>query len=199
MNEKGLLMIISGPSGSGKGTVVDELIKDENFVISVSATTRSPRDYEEDGVHYFFKTVDEFGDMINDGELLEWAAFCGNYYGTPKTYVEKMLEAGKNVILEIEVQGAQQITEMYPESVSIFLMPPSKEELLRRLTGRGTEDEITIERRIQRASEEVELLPNYKFVVINDEVEKAVEKIKVIAESEKMRSIRYENMVEAFK
>jgi len=199
MNEKGLLMIISGPSGSGKGTVVDELIKDENFVISVSATTRAPRDYEEDGVHYFFKTVDEFGDMINDGELLEWAAFCGNYYGTPKTYVEKMLEAGKNVILEIEVQGAQQITEMYPESVSIFLMPPSKEELLRRLTGRGTEDEITIERRIQRASEEVELLPNYKFVVINDEVEKAVEKIKVIAESEKMRSIRYENMVEAFK
>jgi len=199
MNKKGLLMIISGPSGSGKGTVVDELIKDENFVISVSATTRSPRDYEEDGVHYFFKTVDEFGDMINDGELLEWAAFCGNYYGTPKTYVEKMLEAGKNVILEIEVQGAQQITEMYPESVSIFLMPPSKEELLRRLTGRGTEDEITIERRIQRASEEVELLPNYKFVVINDEVEKAVEKIKVIAESEKMRSIRYENMVEAFK
>jgi len=199
MIKKGLLMIISGPSGSGKGTVVDELIKDENFVISVSATTRAPRDYEEDGVHYFFKTVDEFGDMINDGELLEWAAFCGNYYGTPKTYVEKMLEAGKNVILEIEVQGAQQITEMYPESVSIFLMPPSKEELLRRLTGRGTEDEITIERRIQRASEEVELLPNYKFVVINDEVEKAVEKIKVIAESEKMRSIRYENMVEAFK
>ena len=199
MNKKGILMIISGPSGSGKGTVVEELIKDEKFVISVSATTRSPRDYEQDGVHYFFKTVDEFGDMINDGELLEWAAFCGNYYGTPKAYVEKMLDEGKNVILEIEVQGAQQIAEIYPESVSIFLMPPSKEELLRRLTGRGTEDEITIERRIQRASEEVLLLPNYNFVVINDKVENAVEKIKMIAESEKMRSARFENMVEAFK
>jgi len=137
--------------------------------------------------------------MINDGELLEWAAFCGNYYGTPKAYVEKMLEEGKNVILEIEVQGAQQIAEIYPEAVSIFLMPPSKEELLKRLTGRGTEDEITVERRIQRASEEVELLPSYKFVVINDEVKNAVEKIKVIAESEKMRSERYKNMVEAFK
>ncbi|MBR5468430.1 MAG: guanylate kinase [Firmicutes bacterium] len=199
MNKKGLLMIISGPSGSGKGTVVEELIKDENFVISVSATTRSPRDYEQDGVHYFFKTVDEFGDMINEGQLLEWAAFCGNYYGTPKAYVEKMLESGKNVILEIEVQGAQQIAEMYPEAVSVFLMPPSKEELIKRLTGRGTEDEITVERRIKRAEEEVELLPKYKFVVINDEVANAVEKIKMIAESEKMRSERYKNMVEAFK
>ena len=199
MNKKGLLMIISGPSGSGKGTVVEELIKDENFVISVSATTRSPRDYEQDGVHYFFKSVDEFGDMINEGQLLEWAAFCGNYYGTPKAYVEKMLNSGKNVILEIEVQGAQQIAEMYPEAVSVFLMPPSKEELIKRLTGRGTEDEITVERRIKRAEEEVELLPKYKFVVINDEVTNAVEKIKMIAESEKMRSERYKNMVEAFK
>ena len=103
MNEKGILMIISGPSGCGKGTVVSELVKNDDFVISISATTRAPRDYEEEGVHYFFKTVDQFGDMINNGELLEWASFCGNYYGTPKAYVEKMLSEGKNVILEIVI------------------------------------------------------------------------------------------------
>lgn len=199
MNEKGILMIISGPSGCGKGTVVSQLIKDSDFTISISATTRDPRDYEKDGVHYFFKTVDEFGDMIDNGELLEWASFCGNYYGTPKAYVEKMLAAGKNVILEIEVQGAQQIAEIYPDAVSIFLMPPTKDELMKRLVGRGTEDEDTINRRIARASEEVKLLPKYNYVVINDVVENAAENIKLIAKTEKMKSARFENMVEEFK
>ncbi len=198
MNEKGILMIISGPSGCGKGTVVSELVKNDDFVISISATTRAPRDYEEEGVHYFVKTVDQFGDMINNGELLEWASFCGNYYGTPKAYVEKMLSEGKNVILEIEVQGALQIKEIFPDTVSIFLMPPTKEELLKRLTGRGTEDKDTINRRIQRASEEVKLLPQYDYVVINDTVEKAAENIKLIAKTEKMKSERFKNMVEAF-
>ena len=198
MNEKGILMIISGPSGCGKGTVVSELVKNDDFVISISATTRAPRDYEEEGVHYFFKTVDQFGDMINNGELLEWASFCGNYYGTPKAYVEKKLSEGKNVILEIEVQGALQIKEIFPDTVSIFLMPPTKEELLKRLTGRGTEDKDTINRRIQRASEEVKLLPQYDYVVINDTVEKAAENIKLIAKTEKMKSERFKNMVEAF-
>ena len=198
MNEKGILMVISGPSGSGKGTVVSCLTENTDFVISISATTRQPRDYEENGVHYFFKTLDEFGDMINNDELLEWASFCGNYYGTPKAYVEEKLAEGKNVILEIEVQGAHQIKKLYPEAALIFLVPPSKEELMDRLCGRGTEDEDTITRRLQRAEEEIKFLPDYDYVVINDYVDKAAEKIMDIAKSEKMRSYRYKNMVEAF-
>ncbi len=198
MNEKGILMVISGPSGSGKGTVVSCLTENTDFVISISATTRQPRDYEEDGVHYFFKSLDEFSDMINNDELLEWASFCGNYYGTPKAYVEQKLEEGKNVILEIEVQGAHQIKKLYPEAALIFLVPPSKEELMSRLCGRGTEDEETITRRLQRAEEEIKFLPDYDYVVINDYVDKAAEKIMDIAKSEKMRSYRYKNMVEAF-
>ncbi len=198
MNEKGILMVISGPSGSGKGTVVSCLTENTDFVISISATTRQPRDYEENGVHYFFKTLDEFGDMINNDELLEWASFCGNYYGTPKAYVEEKLAEGKNVILEIEVQGAHQIKKLYPEAALIFLVPPSKEELMDRLCGRGTEDEDTITRRLQRAEEEIKFLPDYDYVVVNDYVDKAAEKIMDIAKSEKMRSYRYKNMVEAF-
>lgn len=198
MNEKGILMVISGPSGSGKGTVVSCLTENTDFVISISATTRQPRDYEENGVHYFFKTLDEFGDMINNDELLEWASFCGNYYGTPKAYVEEKLAEGKNVILEIEVQGAHQIKKLYPEAALIFLVPPSKEELMNRLCGRGTEDEDTITRRLQRAEEEIKFLPDYDYVVVNDYVDKAAEKIMDIAKSEKMRSYRYKNMVEAF-
>ena len=198
MNEKGILMVISGPSGSGKGIVVSCLTENTDFVISISATTRQPRDYEENGVHYFFKTLDEFGDMINNDELLEWASFCGNYYGTPKAYVEEKLAEGKNVILEIEVQGAHQIKKLYPEAALIFLVPPSKEELMDRLCGRGTEDEDTITRRLQRAEEEIKFLPDYDYVVINDYVDKAAEKIMDIAKSEKMRSYRYKNMVEAF-
>ena len=198
MNEKGILMVISGPSGSGKGTVVSCLTENTDFVISISATTRQPRDYEENGVHYFFKSLDEFSDMINNDELLEWASFCGNYYGTPKAYVEQKLEEGKNVILEIEVQGAHQIKKLYPEAALIFLVPPSKEELMSRLCGRGTEDEETITRRLQRAEEEIKFLPDYDYVVVNDYVDKAAEKIMDIAKSEKMRSYRYKNMVEAF-
>ena len=199
MNKKGILMVISGPSGSGKGTVVSRLTENTDFVISISATTRQPRDYEENGVHYFFKTLDEFSDMINGDELLEWASFCGNYYGTPKAYVEEKLAEGKNVILEIEVQGAHQIKKLYPEAALIFLVPPSKEELMNRLCGRGTEDDDTITRRLQRAEEEIKFLPDYDYVVINDCVDVAAEKIVDIAKSEKMRSYRYKNMVEAFK
>ena len=195
---KGVLLIISGPSGSGKGTIVEQLVSELGYCVSISATTRNPRPNEKDGIHYFFKTKEKFEKMIDNGELLEHAAFCGNYYGTPKKYVEEQLESGKNIILEIEVQGALQIKEIFPDTVSIFLMPPTKEELLKRLTGRGTEDKDTINRRIQRATEEVKLLPQYDYVVINDTVEKAAENIKLIAKTEKMKSERFKNMVEAF-
>ena len=119
--KKGVLAIISGPSGSGKGTVVEKLVKEKNYALSISATTRKPRDYEVDGVHYFFRTKEEFLEMRDHGKLLEWAEFCGNFYGTPKEYVEEQLEIGKNVILEIEVQGALQVKKIYPSAVPIFL------------------------------------------------------------------------------
>ena len=140
MIEKGTLIIISGPSGSGKGTVVERLIDSMAYSLSISATTRRPRDYEKEGVHYFFKSDDEFKNMIENDELLEWAEFCGNYYGTPKEYVMGRLNEGKNVILEIEVLGASQVKEIFPEAVTVFLIPPDKEELKKRLIGRGTDD-----------------------------------------------------------
>ena len=199
MIEKGTLIIISGPSGSGKGTVVEKLINTNSYALSISATTRHPRDYEKEGVHYFFKSVDEFKKMIENNELLEWAEFCGNFYGTPKEYVMGKLNEGKNVILEIEVQGAAQVKKIFPEAVTVFLIPPDKEELRKRLTGRGTEDSETIEKRIQRASEEIELLPNYDYVVINDEIENAVERINCIVKASKFESHRYIEKIKDFK
>ena len=191
MNEKGILIIISGPSGSGKGTVVEKLKADPSYALSISATTRQPRNYEQDGVHYFFKSTDEFKKMIEEGKLLEWAEFCGNFYGTPKDYVMGKLNEGLNVILEIEVQGAAQIKKIFPEAVTVFLIPPDKEELRKRLIGRGTEDMDTVEKRLKRASEEIELLPHYDFVVVNDTVENAVKRINTVVKAAKMGSQRY--------
>ena len=191
MNEKGILIIISGPSGSGKGTVVEKLKADPSYALSISATTRQPRNYEQDGVHYFFKSTDEIKKMIEEGKLLEWSEFCGNFYGTPKDYVMGKLNEGLNVILEIEVQGAAQIKKIFPEAVTVFLIPPDKEELRKRLIGRGTEDMDTVEKRLKRASEEIELLPHYDFVVVNDTVENAVKRINTVVKAAKMGSQRY--------
>ncbi len=197
--EKGVLLIISGPSGSGKGTIVERLVDDLGYRVSISATTRNPRPNEENGVHYFFKTKEEFEKMIEAGELLEHACFCDNYYGTPKEYVERQLMEGNNIILEIEVQGALQVKKKYNDAVLIFTMPPTIAELRRRLVNRGTEDMETIDKRIKRAEEELEYLPQYDYIVINDTVEQAVRDVDCIVRAEKMRCGRNPELKNKFK
>lgn len=199
MKKQGLLLIISGPSGSGKGTIVEQLKEKEDFSVSISATTRAPRGMEQDGVHYFFRTKEEFQRMIDNQELLEWAEFCGNRYGTPRTYVTEKLMQGQNVILEIEVQGALQVKKLYPDGILIFLVPPNLEELGRRLTNRGTEDKEAINRRIHRALEEMEFVQEYDYVVINDTVEQATEDILSIVKAESMRCSRNKEIKKVFK
>lgn len=196
---KGVLLIISGPSGSGKGTIVERLVNELGYVVSTSATTRNPRPNEIDGIHYFFKSIDEFEKMINEGELLEYAKFCDNYYGTPKKYVEQQLESGKNIILEIEVQGALQVKKKYNDAVLIFMMPPTLKELRKRLENRGTEDQKTIDKRINRAEEELELLPEYDYIVINDTVEEATKDIDCIVNAERMKCSRNPELKNKFK
>lgn len=195
MQSEGLKIILSGPSGSGKGTIVKELIK-EDFVLSISATTRKPRVGEEDKVHYFFKTVEEFEEMIEKGELLEYANFCNNYYGTPKSFIDKTVEEGKDVILEIEVQGAMQVKSVYPDAIFVFIMPPTFEELKSRLVGRGTESPEVIAARLKRAEEELASYREYDYIVINDQLEDAVEEIKNIVKAEKLKSYRYKTYIE---
>ncbi|WP_214776797.1 guanylate kinase [Exiguobacterium sp. s22] len=184
--ERGLLIVLSGPSGVGKGTVCRALREEEdnNLQYSVSATTRKPREGEVEGVHYFFKSREEFERMIEQRELLEHAEFVGNYYGTPVEWVRETLESGQDVILEIEVQGAFQVKELLPEAVFLFLAPPSLQELRNRLIGRGTESEEVIKQRLLVAREEIELMDAYDYVVTNDEVDKAIDRIKAIVTAE---------------
>lgn len=198
MNKKGLLVIISGPSGAGKGTVVSELIKNKSYALSTSITTRQAREGEIDGVHYFFRNIEEFKKMIEKNELLEYAEFCGNYYGTPMFYVEEQLEQGKNVILEIEVQGALQVKERYKEAILIFLTPPNIIELRRRLENRATETLEKINMRMKRAKEEIRLIDKYDYIVINEIVEEAVFSINNIVESEKMSAKRHMDLINIF-
>ena len=184
---KGVLLIISGPSGSGKGTIVEQLVSELGYCVSISATTRNPRPNEKDGIHYFFKTKEEFEKMIDNGELLEHAAFCGNYYGTPKKYVEEQLESGKNIILEIEVQGALQVKKKVPDAVFIFLTPPDLDELQDRLVGRGTDSAEVIAQRIEKAKEEIAMMREYDYAIVNDEVPLAAERVKRVIEAEHFR------------
>ncbi len=183
--QKGLLLVLSGPSGSGKGTVVRALHeKRADVFLSVSATTRLPRDGEIDGKHYHFYTNERFEAMIAAGEVLEHACYCGNYYGTPKAPVQERLDAGVHVLLEIEVQGAMQVREIMPEAQLVFLLPPSMEELERRLTERGTETQAVIEGRLQRAREELAFQTAYDHTVVNDKVEQAVSELCAILDEE---------------
>ena len=179
---KGLLIILSGPSGVGKGTVRQELFKDEtlNLAYSISMTTRKPRPNEKEGVDYFFVSEKEFEDKIEKGELLEYAKFVGNYYGTPLKEVNRLRDEGKNVLLEIEVQGAIQVQEKCPDAVSIFIIPPSMEELERRIRGRSTEPEEIIQQRLAKASNEMKMVSQYKYIVCNDDPKLAAELIKTI-------------------
>lgn len=193
----GLLIIISGPSGSGKGTVVSRLCPKGSVgdcAVSISVTTRAPREGEVDGENYFFRTEAEFFQLLKQGELLESATFCGHYYGTPRSYVNSCLKSGKNVVLEIDVNGALQVRSENPESILIFLMPPTMEELKRRLIGRSSETAESLEDRLRRASEEVKLIDKYDYLVINDTIEYAVDDIKTIIRAEKLRPRRSQNL-----
>ena len=188
---EGLLVVISGPSGVGKGTVCKALRKMmPELTYSISATTRSPREGEVDGVNYFFKSVHEFKKMIEEDELIEWAQYVGNYYGTPRRFVEETLAQGQDVVLEIEVQGAMQVKEKYPQGIFIFLVPPSFEELRQRIIHRGTESESVLNLRLEAASDELKQIENYDYVVINDEVDKACERIRAIVMAEHCRADR---------
>lgn len=193
-NNSGMLIIISGPSGSGKGTVVKALDKTK-YALSVSVTTREERPGEVDGVDYFFRTPEEFEYMRNNDKLLEHAVFCGNFYGTPRDYVEQKISEGRIVVLEIEVNGALQVKEKMDDCVLIFLVPPTMKELAHRLVARNTESAETIEDRLYRAEEEIELLDKYDYLVINDEVEKAVERIDAIVKAESLRPMRSQKLI----
>lgn len=198
-DKKGLLIVFSGPSGSGKGTVLKEAMAlNPNLEFSVSATTRSPREGEADGVNYFFKSKEAFLEMIEQQGFIEWAQFCENYYGTPKAYVESRLQQGKDVVLEIEVQGAMQVKKAYPDSVLIFNLPPSKEELRARLIGRQTEAMDVIEKRLATAEQELALADQYDYIIVNDEVAVAARKFLSIVESEKCKANKCKELLKAF-
>ena len=177
MNNSGLILIVSGPSGVGKGTICSRLVDKypDEYVLSISATSRKPRGMEVDGREYFFKTKEEFEQMISDGMFVEYAQYVGNYYGTPLAWVKDKLDKDINVILEIDVQGGLQVKKKYPDAVTIFVVPPDKEELIKRLGGRGTENSKQIENRIKRASEEMKFAESYDYVIINEIVENSVD------------------------
>ena len=201
MPERGLLIVFSGPSGVGKGTVRAKIFENENnFDYSVSMTTRAQRPGEVDGKDYYFRTREEFEEMIRKGEMLEYAEYVGNYYGTPLTYVNQTLDEGKDVFLEIEVQGALQVKEKVPDGVFVFLAPPDLEELRGRLVGRGTDSAEVINNRMMKAKEEIRLMSEYDYAVVNDKVELAAERVIKIIEAEHYRvdrvMERYAHMIE---
>ena len=183
MNKRGILAIISGFSGAGKGTVVNKLLEKDNYAVSISATTREPRQGEVDGKNYFFKSRDEFENMIENNQLIEYAEYVGNYYGTPRDYVFKKLEEGYDVILEIEMQGALKVKEKFPETALIFITPPSADELKKRLVGRGTETIEQIDKRMSRAGDECDYMNKYDYIVVNDDLDECVDEIHRLLQS----------------
>ena len=197
MKKLGVLSVISGFSGVGKGTIVKKLVAEEDYALSISATSRAPREGEVHGREYFFLTRDEFHSMIESDGLIEWAEYVNNFYGTPREYVEERLAEGKDVILEIEPQGALKIKEKYPEAVLIFIVPPNAKELENRLIGRGTEEADTIKKRLKRAAEETEYIKNYEYIVVNDNLDDAVRDIHHIIQAASHKKDRAGVFIEA--
>ena len=197
MKEKGILIVISGFSGAGKGTLMKKLLETyDNYALSVSMTTRSPREGEEDGVAYFFVSRQQFEETIKNDGFIEYASYCDNYYGTPKAYVEEQLQAGKDVILEIEIQGALQVKKKFPESLLMFVTPPNATELERRLRGRGTETDEVIAQRLARASEESEGVEAYDYIVVNDDLDRCVEELNSMVEAARNQPVRQKEFIE---
>ncbi len=193
--EKGDLIVISGPSGSGKGSIIKELLKNNsNLYLSVSMTSRPMRNYETNGIEYHFVAKEEFEQKIKDDELLEYTLYNDNYYGTPKSEITDNIKKGKNVILEIEIEGALNVKKLVPEAIFIFILPPSMKELLKRLKGRGTEDNDKIIRRFKTAYREINEISKYNYVVVNDTLEEASANIEAIIKSEKLRVDRIEDI-----
>lgn len=200
MNKEGILIVVSGFSGAGKGTIMKALLERyDNYALSISATTRNPRPGEEEGKAYFFKTTEEFEKMIAKDDLIEYAMYVGNYYGTPKAYVEEQLCTGKDVILEIEIQGALKVKEKFPNTLLLFVTPPSAEELRKRLEGRGTETQEVIDGRMKRAIEEAEYMDQYDYLVVNDELDVCVEEMHHLIQGEHERCFRNQTFIEHMK
>lgn len=200
MDKRGVLIVVSGFSGSGKGTLMKELLnRYDNYALSVSATTRAPRPGEEEGREYFFKTIEEFEKMIAKDELIEYARYVDNYYGTPRAYVEEQLAAGKDVILEIEIQGALKIKKKFQDALLLFVTPPTAGELRRRLVGRGTETMDVIEYRMSRAKEEAEGMDRYDYLIVNDDLDECVREMHEIIQGEHKRSFRNQAFIERMK
>lgn len=194
---KGSLIVVSGFSGAGKGTIMKKLVSEtEDFALSISMTTRTPREGEQHGKEYYFVTKEVFEETIANDGLVEYACYCGNYYGTPKSYVDEMLSAGKNVLLEIEMQGAMKIKEKFPEAVLLFVMPPSAKVLYERLVGRGTETKEVIDKRMARAVEESQGIEQYDYIVVNDDLDTCVEEVKAIVAASANAAVRNREFIE---
>lgn len=200
MSDKGLLFVVSAPAGCGKDTILSEVFKKTDKAgYAVSATTRSPREGEVNGVHYHFLSRNEFEKLIGEGGVLEYTEYCGNYYGTLRKSVNDLISQGKDAILKIEVEGAMNIRKMFPEACLVFILPPSWEILEERLRRRGTEDEETIVKRSRQARTEISFAENYDYLIVNDKLEDAVEDLLAVLRAEKLRRSRLDGLVEGFK
>ena len=201
MSRKGILAVVSGFSGAGKGTLMKALLSEhaDQYALSISATTRGPREGEVDGREYFFKTKEQFEQMIAEDALIEHACYVGNYYGTPKSYVMEQLEAGKNVILEIEIQGALAVKEKFPDTLLLFVTPPSAAELEHRLRGRGTETEEVIKNRLKRAVEEAEYMDRYDYILVNDDLETCVKEMHELIQAQRHKTSQNQEFIAEMK